>query len=94
MVINTVLSIMAYDYPSEKLRVYMSDDGCSDLMFYVLLEAACFSQVWLPFCRKLKVEPRSPEICFRNTVEPSDDSAMPQHRLLIKGTFFFDELNL
>ncbi|KAE8684051.1 Cellulose synthase-like protein E1 [Hibiscus syriacus] len=87
MVINTVLSVMAYDYPSEKLSVYLSDDGCSDLMFYALLEAARFSRVWLPFCRKLKVEPRSPEIYFRNTVEPSDDSAVSQRWLLIKKSY-------
>ncbi|KAI7980957.1 Cellulose synthase-like protein E2 [Camellia lanceoleosa] len=39
MVINTVLSIMAYDYPPEKPSVYLSDDGGSELMFYALLEA-------------------------------------------------------
>ncbi|KAA3473338.1 Cellulose synthase [Gossypium australe] len=60
MVINTVLSVMAYDYPPEKLSVHLSDDGCSDLIFYALLEAASFSQIRLPFCRKLKVEPRLP----------------------------------
>ncbi|XP_019052682.1 PREDICTED: cellulose synthase-like protein E6 [Nelumbo nucifera] len=36
MVINTVLSVMAYDYPPEKLSVYLSDDGGSDLTFYAL----------------------------------------------------------
>ncbi|KAI9185698.1 hypothetical protein LWI28_009854 [Acer negundo] len=34
MVINTVLSVMAYDYPPEKLSVYLSDDAGSDLTFY------------------------------------------------------------
>lgn len=37
MVINTVLSAMAYDYPSEKLNIYVSDDGGSEFMFYALL---------------------------------------------------------
>ncbi|KAK8712971.1 hypothetical protein V6N13_148199 [Hibiscus sabdariffa] len=83
MVINTVLSVMAYDYPPEKLSVYLSDDGCSELTFYALLEAARFSQIWLPFCRKLKVEPRSPEIYFRNTA----DSAMAQEWLLVKKSY-------
>ncbi|KAK8689897.1 hypothetical protein V6N13_088605 [Hibiscus sabdariffa] len=89
MVINTVLSVMAYDYPPEKLSVYLSDDGCSDLTFYALLEAARFSQIWLPFCRKLKVEPRSPEIYFRNTADsvPADDSAMAQEWLLVKKSY-------
>ncbi|XP_022718877.1 cellulose synthase-like protein E1 isoform X2 [Durio zibethinus] len=84
MVINTVLSVMAYDYPPEKLSVYLSDDGGSDLTVYALLEAARFSQVWLPFCRKLKVEPRSPEAYFRNIAEPVDDSVMAKEWLSIK----------
>lgn len=71
LVINTVLSVMAYDYPPDKLSVYLSDDGCSDLTFYALLEATSFSKIWIPFCRKLKVEPRSPEAYFRNTAKPA-----------------------
>ena len=42
MVINTILSVMAYDYPSEKLSVYLSDDGGSDLTFYAMVEASRF----------------------------------------------------
>ncbi|GJZ77991.1 cellulose synthase-like protein E6 [Tanacetum coccineum] len=60
MVINTVLSAMAYDYPPEKLHIYVSDDGGSELMFYALLQASRFSKYWLPFCKKYKIEPRSP----------------------------------
>lgn len=74
MVINTVLSVMAYDYPPEKLTVYLSDDGCSDLTFYAMLEAARFSKIWLPFCKKFRVEPRSPEAYFRAALaEPLGD---------------------
>ncbi|XP_058111897.1 cellulose synthase-like protein E2 [Magnolia sinica] len=40
LVINTVLSVMAYDYPPEKLSIYLSDDGGSDLTFYSRLEAS------------------------------------------------------
>ncbi|KAJ6751824.1 hypothetical protein OIU85_002259 [Salix viminalis] len=40
MVISTVLSAMAYDYPPEKLAIYLSDDAGSDLTFYALLEAS------------------------------------------------------
>lgn len=65
MVINTVLSVMAYDYPPEKLAVYLSDDGGSDITFYAAVEAARFAEHWVPFCRKFKVEPRSPEAYFR-----------------------------
>ncbi|KAJ6823319.1 cellulose synthase-like protein E6 isoform X5 [Iris pallida] len=60
LVINTVLSVMAYDYPPEKLSVYVSDDGRSNLTFYALVEAASFSKHWIPYCKKFKVEPRSP----------------------------------
>ncbi|KAI4371183.1 hypothetical protein MLD38_019449 [Melastoma candidum] len=64
MVMSTVLSVMAYDYPPDKLSVFLSDDGCSDLTFYAMLEAASFSKKWIPFCHKFKVEPRSPEAYF------------------------------
>ncbi|GMH29597.1 hypothetical protein Nepgr_031440 [Nepenthes gracilis] len=66
LVINTVLALMAYDYPTEKLSVYLSDDGGSDLTFYALLEASDFSKHWLPYCRKYNVEPRSPAVYFRS----------------------------
>ena len=64
MVINTVLSVMAYDYPQEKLSVYLSDDGGSDLTFYALLEASRFAKHWITFCKKFNVEPRSPAAYF------------------------------
>lgn len=66
MVVNTVLSVMAYDYPPEKLSVYLSDDAGSDLTFYALLEASNFAKHWIPYCKKFKVEPRSPEVHFRS----------------------------
>ncbi|GMI79056.1 cellulose synthase like E1 [Hibiscus trionum] len=69
MVVNTVLSVMAYDYPPQKLSIYLSDDGASDLTFYAMLEAADFSKTWLPFCNKFGVEPRSPEAYFRTASE-------------------------
>ena len=40
MVISTVLSAMPYNYPPEKLSVYVSDDGGSEFTFYALLEAS------------------------------------------------------
>ncbi|KAK9941196.1 hypothetical protein M0R45_017815 [Rubus argutus] len=64
MVINTVLSVMAYDYPPEKLSVYLSDDGGSELTCYALLEAAEFAKHWIPYCKKYNVEPRSPAAYF------------------------------
>ncbi|XP_038689760.1 cellulose synthase-like protein E6 [Tripterygium wilfordii] len=76
MVINTVLSVMAYNYPPEKLSVYLSDDGGSELTFYALLEASRFSNHWLPFCKRYKVEPRSPEAYFRIASQPIDDDQL------------------
>lgn len=80
MVVDTVLSVMAYDYPSEKLSVYLSDDGCSDLMLFALLEASKFSRLWLPFCRNFRVEPRAPGVYFSTLKQaPSDDHDLAQH---------------
>ncbi|KAI3838605.1 hypothetical protein MKX03_030371 [Papaver bracteatum] len=66
MVINTVLSVMAFNYPPENLSVYLSDDGGSELTFYALIEASHFAKFWIPFCKKFKVEPRSPSACLSN----------------------------
>ncbi|KAL3637538.1 hypothetical protein CASFOL_018706 [Castilleja foliolosa] len=74
MVINTVLSVMAYDFPPEKLSVYLSDDGGSDLTFYALLEASQFAKHWIPYCKKFKVEPRSPEAHFRSVSDEFESS--------------------
>lgn len=64
LVINTVLSVMSYNYPPEKLSVYLSDDGGSEFTFYALLEASEFAKQWIPFCKEFDVEPRSPEAYF------------------------------
>ncbi|KAI6690786.1 hypothetical protein NL676_027614 [Syzygium grande] len=65
MVINTILSVMAYDYPQEKMSVYLSDDAGSKITYYALLEASQFAKHWIPFCRRFTVEPRSPAAYFR-----------------------------
>ncbi|XP_075664556.1 cellulose synthase-like protein E6 isoform X2 [Castanea sativa] len=87
MVINTVLSVMAYDYPPEKLSVYLSDDGGSVLTFYAMLEASRFSKIWLPFCKKFKVEPRSPEAYFRTAIEPLGEPAMAKEWTSVKKLY-------
>ncbi|KAJ0110834.1 hypothetical protein Patl1_00932 [Pistacia atlantica] len=61
---NTILSILAVDYPVEKLACYLSDDGGALLTFEALAETASFSRIWVPFCRKHKIEPRNPEAYF------------------------------
>uniref|UniRef100_A0A803NCT9 Uncharacterized protein n=1 Tax=Chenopodium quinoa TaxID=63459 RepID=A0A803NCT9_CHEQI len=69
---HTVLSVLAYDYPPEKLSIYLSDDGGSVFTFYALFEASHFSKNWLPYCKKYKVEPRSPAAYFRSMPKPFD----------------------
>ncbi|XVF51278.1 hypothetical protein PTKIN_Ptkin04bG0172200 [Pterospermum kingtungense] len=63
-VVNTALSLMAYDYPTEKISVYVSDDGGSALTLFAFMEAAKFASHWLPFCRENNIVDRSPEVYF------------------------------
>ncbi|GLT49666.1 hypothetical protein SLA2020_232090 [Shorea laevis] len=63
-VVNTALSLMAYDYPAEKISVYVSDDGGSALTLFAFMEAAKFATHWLPFCRKNNITERSPDEYF------------------------------
>ncbi|KAK1430652.1 hypothetical protein QVD17_13546 [Tagetes erecta] len=63
-VVNTALSLMAYDYPPEKLSVYVSDDGGSELTLFAFMEAAKFAKIWLPFCRENNIMDRCPEVYF------------------------------
>ncbi|XP_059666572.1 cellulose synthase-like protein E6 [Cornus florida] len=86
MVVNTILSVMSYNYPSEKLSVYLSDDGGSQFTFYALLEASMFSKHWIPFCNKFKVEPRSPEAYFSRNSD-TQDMAFEQEWLAIKKLY-------
>jgi len=53
--VNTVLSLLALDYPPHKLACYVSDDGCSPLTFYALQEASKFAKFWVPLCKKYDV---------------------------------------
>lgn len=67
---NTILSILAVDYPVEKLACYLSDDGGSLITFEALAEAASFAKIWVPFCRKHSIEPRNPEAYFSQKRDP------------------------
>ncbi|KAF9602084.1 hypothetical protein IFM89_024851 [Coptis chinensis] len=66
-VINTALSVMAYDYPSDKVSVYVSDDGGSMLTLFAFMEAAKFATHWLPFCRANNIVDRCPAAYFQST---------------------------
>ena len=62
--VSTASLVMAYDYPTEKISVYVSDDGGSQLTLFACMEAAKFASHWLPFCRKKNIIDRSLEAYF------------------------------
>ncbi|XVF81616.1 hypothetical protein PTKIN_Ptkin15bG0169500 [Pterospermum kingtungense] len=77
--VNTVLSLLAVDYPADKLACYVSDDGCSPLTFYSLVEASNFAKLWVPFCKKYKLQVRAPFQYFSAkypTLPPHDDGLL------------------
>ncbi|KAF8043992.1 hypothetical protein BT93_A2082 [Corymbia citriodora subsp. variegata] len=75
---NTVLSVLAVDYPVEKVSCYVSDDGAAILTFETLQETSEFARKWVPFCKKYSIEPMAPEQYFlcnldylKNKIHPS-----------------------
>ena len=83
-VVNTALSVMAYDYPTEKLSVYVSDDGGSKLTLFAFMEAARFAAHWLPYCRKNKVVERCPKAHFGS----SNPSRFPETDQIKVNNYF------
>jgi len=65
--VNTALSVMAYDYPPEKVSVYVSDDGGAQATLFAFMEAAKFARHWLPFCRDNQLVARCPQAYFSTT---------------------------
>ncbi|KAF6148592.1 hypothetical protein GIB67_042551 [Kingdonia uniflora] len=74
---NTILSILAAEYPVEKLACYVSDDGGALLTFEAMAEAASFANIWVPFCRKHVIEPRNPESYFNLKRDPYKNKVKP-----------------
>ncbi|KAM7500571.1 hypothetical protein LguiA_024985 [Lonicera macranthoides] len=74
---NTVLSILAVDYPVEKISCYVSDDGAAMLSFESLVETADFARKWVPFCKKFQIEPRAPEFYFSQKIDYLKDKVQP-----------------
>ncbi|CAN0853534.1 Cellulose synthase A catalytic subunit 8 [UDP-forming] [Linum grandiflorum] len=74
---NTVLSILALDYPVEKVSCYVSDDGAAMLSFESLAETAEFARKWVPFCKKYSIEPRAPEFYFSQKIDYLKDKVQP-----------------
>ncbi|XP_059075902.1 cellulose synthase A catalytic subunit 3 [UDP-forming] [Cryptomeria japonica] len=74
---NTVLSILAVDYPVDKVSCYVSDDGASMLTFEALSETSEFARKWVPFCKKFIIEPRAPEWYFSQKMDYLKDKVQP-----------------
>ncbi|KAL5707399.1 Cellulose synthase-like protein D4 [Ranunculus cassubicifolius] len=72
---NTILSILAVDYPVEKVACYISDDGGALLTFEAMAEAASFADLWVPFCKKHDIEPRNPESYFAIKGDPTKNKS-------------------
>ncbi|PSS16128.1 Cellulose synthase-like protein [Actinidia chinensis var. chinensis] len=76
LTVNTVLSLLAVDYPANKLACYVSDDGGSPLTFYSLMEASKFAKLWVPFCKKYCIEVRAPFRYFSGESSLSRDVSL------------------
>ncbi|KAL8166470.1 hypothetical protein V2J09_007969 [Rumex salicifolius] len=74
---NTVLSILAVDYPVDKVSCYVSDDGSAMLTFEALSETSEFARQWVPFCKKFNIEPRAPEFYFAQKIDYLKDKIQP-----------------
>ncbi|XP_024042291.1 cellulose synthase A catalytic subunit 3 [UDP-forming] isoform X2 [Citrus clementina] len=74
---NTVLSILAVDYPVDKVSCYVSDDGAAMLTFEALSETSEFARKWVPFCKKYNIEPRAPEWYFAQKIDYLKDKVQP-----------------
>ncbi|KAH7444934.1 hypothetical protein KP509_02G098700 [Ceratopteris richardii] len=74
---NTVLSILAVDYPVDKVSCYVSDDGAAMLTFEALSETSEFARKWVPFCKNFNIEPRGPEVYFSQKIDYLKDKVQP-----------------
>uniref|UniRef100_A0A6N2N5N7 Cellulose synthase n=1 Tax=Salix viminalis TaxID=40686 RepID=A0A6N2N5N7_SALVM len=74
---NTVLSILAVDYPVDKVSCYVSDDGAAMLTFETMSETSEFARKWVPFCKRYEIEPRAPEWYFSQKIDYLKDKVHP-----------------
>ncbi|XP_057828831.2 cellulose synthase-like protein H1 isoform X1 [Cryptomeria japonica] len=79
---NTVLSVLALDYPVEKIACYVTDDGGSPITFYSLVETLEFAKKWVPFCRNFNIELRIPIMYFSKTPKSSDPKFLQQWQVM------------
>nr|GMC70592.1 cellulose synthase-like protein H1 [Ipomoea batatas] len=83
--VNTVLSLLAVDYPANKLACYVSDDGASPLTFYSLVQASKFAQLWVPFCKKYNIADEYSKLCGK--IEESSEESV-SHELINEFLIF------
>ncbi|KAE8733696.1 putative cellulose synthase A catalytic subunit 5 [Hibiscus syriacus] len=74
---NTVLSILAVDYPVNKVSCYVSDDGASMLTFKTLSETSEFARKWITFCKNFNIESRAPECYFCQKINYFNSMVLP-----------------
>ncbi|KAF9604522.1 hypothetical protein IFM89_007643 [Coptis chinensis] len=75
LTVNTVLSLLALDYPPNKLACYVSDDSASPITFYSLSESIKLAKLWIPYCKKYNVQVRAPFLYF--SVHEPDSTSHP-----------------
>ncbi|KAH9299101.1 hypothetical protein KI387_030783, partial [Taxus chinensis] len=77
MTANAVLSVLAVDYPANKVSCYVSDDGSAMVTFECLSETAEFARRWVPFCKEFDIEPRAPEAYFSLKIDYLGEKVKP-----------------
>ncbi|KAK4342432.1 hypothetical protein RND71_038248 [Anisodus tanguticus] len=97
-VMNTVISAMALDYPTDKLAVYLADDAGCPLSLYAMVEACSFAKLWLPFCRKYGIKTRCPKAFFSplgedDRVLKNDDFVAEMKEIKLKYEEFQQNVN-
>lgn len=75
---NTVLSILAVDYPVDQVACYVSDDDVAILIFEALSETSEFAKTWVPSCKKFNIEPWAPEWYFLQKINYLKDKVYPE----------------
>ncbi|OEL13576.1 Cellulose synthase-like protein G3 [Dichanthelium oligosanthes] len=90
VVMNTVVSAMALDYPGGRLSVYLSDDAGSPLTLLATRKAYAFARAWVPFCRKHSVQCPWPDRYFAGDNVHDDrrgEAAAAEERRRIKEMY-------
>ncbi|KAK6921194.1 Cellulose synthase [Dillenia turbinata] len=75
LTMNTIISLLAIDYPAHKLTCYVLNDGSSPLTFYSLVETSKFAELWVPFCKRFRFQIRAPfKYIFGEPILSDDNS--------------------